>query len=127
MAKLIFNYPFMKKEYDLEKFGKNEIYIGRIERNDITIPDYNLFKKLPPGTQRLYINDLVRVSRIHARFTKQGDKWFLEDIGTKGLGSNFGTYVNEARLEVKKPYLLQNNDKIKFGPVDCTFVENTKK
>jgi len=127
MAKLIFNYPFMRKEYDLEKFGKNEIYIGRIENNGITIPDYELFKKLPMETQRLYVNDLVKVSRIHAKFTKQGDKWFLEDIGTKGLGSNFGTYVNKARLEVKKPYLLQNNDKIKFGPVDCTFVEETEK
>jgi len=126
MAKLVFNQPFMRKEYDLEKFGKNEIYIGRIGRNDITIPDYDLFKKLPPGTQRLHINDLVRVSRIHARFTKQGNKWFLEDIGTKGLGSNFGTYVNEARLEVKKPYPLQNNDKIKLGPVDFTFLEEEK-
>ena len=65
MAKLIFNYPFMRREYDLEKFGKNEIYIGRVGKNDITIPDYKLFKKLPMETQRLYAKDLVKVSRIH--------------------------------------------------------------
>ena len=126
MAKLIFNYPFMRREYDLEKFGKNEIYVGRVEKNDITIPDYKLFKKLPMETQRLYAKDLVKVSRIHAKFTKQRNKWFIEDIGTKGVGSNFGTYVNEARIELLKPYSLQNNDKIKFGPVDCAFVEETE-
>jgi len=126
MAKLIFDYPFMKKEYDLEKFGKDEIYVGRIEKNDITIPDYKLFKKLPVADQRFYAKDLIKVSRVHAKFTKQRNKWFIEDVGTKGVGSNFGTYVNEARIEVKKPYSLQNNDKIKFGPIDCAFVEETE-
>ena len=123
MAKLVFNYTFMRKEYDLENFGKNEIYIGRIEQNDITIPDYVLFKKLPLETQKLYIKDLVKISRIHSKLIKIGNNWFIEDIGTKGLGSNFGTYVNDARLEVQKPYKLENNDKIKFGPFICTFVE----
>lgn len=123
MAKLIFQYSFMRKEYDLENFKKKEIYIGRINSNDITVPDYDLFQKLPIETQRLYAKDLVKVSRIHAKLTKKDNKWFVEDIGTTGLGSNFGTYVNKARLEVKEPYPLENNDKIKFGTVECVFVE----
>jgi pSer/pThr/pTyr-binding forkhead associated (FHA) protein len=121
MAKLVFNYPFMEQEFKLE--GKDTFYIGRLNSNDITIPNYALFTKLSPSSQKLLLNDLTKVSRVHAKLTKKDDKWYLEDIGTQGLGSNFGTFVNDARLEVKKPYLLQNNDRIKFGPIECTFVE----
>lgn len=121
MGKLVFDYPFMKKEYKLENFKKNEIYIGRQNTNDITIPDYEVFRNLPVATQRLYLQDLIKVSRVHARLTKKEDGWYLEDLGTKGLGSNFGTYVNDARLEVKKPYKLESGDKIRFGPFVCTF------
>jgi len=121
MAKLVSNYPFMEKEVKLE--GKDTFYIGRLNSNDITIPNYALFTKLSPSSQKLLLNDLTKVSRVHAKLTKKDDKWYLEDIGTQGLGSNFGTFVNDARLEVQKPYLLQNNDRIKFGPIECTFVE----
>jgi len=113
----------MEKEYDIDSFGKNEIYIGRVDSTDITIPDYNVFKKLPKDVQKSYVSDLVKISRVHARLIKKDNKWFIEDIGTKGLGSNFGTYVNDARLEVKKPYNLQDNDKIRLGPIICTFKE----
>jgi len=122
MAKLVFNYLFMEKEFKLE--GKDTFYIGRLNSNDITIPNYALFTKLSPSSQKLLLNDLTKVSRVHARIIKKNDnKWYLEDIGTKGLGSNFGTFVNDARIEVQKPYLLQDNDRIKFGPIECTFVE----
>jgi len=121
MAKLVFNYPFMEKEFKLE--GKDTFYIGRLNSNDITIPNYALFTNLSPSSQKLLLNDLTKVSRVHAKLTKKDDKWYLEDIGTQGLGSNFGTFVNDARLEVQKPHLLQNNDRIKFGPIGCTFVE----
>ncbi|MCM8762204.1 MAG: FHA domain-containing protein [Candidatus Omnitrophica bacterium] len=121
MAKLAFNYPFMEREYKLE--GRDVFYIGRINTNDITIPDYPLFRKLPPSSQKLLLNDLTKVSRIHAKITKKEDKWYIEDIGTQGLGSNFGTFVNELRLEVKKPYLLQNNDKIRLGTIEFIFIE----
>lgn len=122
MAKLIFNYPFMEKEYNLDS-SKSKIDVGRVNTNDIIIPDYNLFKAIPPVSQRMLINDLTKVSRMHARLTFNGEdnKWYLEDVGTRGLGSNYGTFVNDARLEVKKPYQLTNNDKIKFGPIECIF------
>lgn len=121
MAKLVFNYPYMEKECKLE--GKDTFYIGRLNTNDITIPNYALFSKLPPASQSLLVKELTKVSRVHARITKKGEKWYIEDIGTQGLGSNYGTFVNDARLQVKEPYMLENNDRIKFGPVECTFVE----
>ncbi|MDD3725720.1 MAG: FHA domain-containing protein [Candidatus Ratteibacteria bacterium] len=121
MAKLVFDKIYMEKEYILE--GKDTFYIGRINTNDITVPHYTLFSRLSPASQSLLVKDLTKVSRIHARLTRKGSQWYIEDVGTKGLGSNYGTFVNDARLEVKKPYLLQNNDRIKLGPVECTFVE----
>ncbi|MFN4226926.1 MAG: FHA domain-containing protein [Candidatus Ratteibacteria bacterium] len=120
MAKLVFDYPFMDKEYELTK---EKIYIGRQNTNDISIPNYNYFKSLPESTKRLYLDSLMKVSRIHARITKKQDGWYIEDIGTTGLGSQYGTYVNMARLEVKKPYKLEDNDEIRFGPIKCKFVE----
>jgi len=120
MAKLVFDYPFMAKEYELKK---EKILIGRQNTNDITIPDYTYFKNLPETTQRLYLNTLTKISRIHARITKKEDGWYIEDVGTSGLGSQYGTYVNMARLEVKKPYKLQDNDEIQFGPIKCKFFE----
>ncbi|MCM8833150.1 MAG: FHA domain-containing protein [Candidatus Omnitrophica bacterium] len=120
MAKLVFDYPFMDKEYELIK---EKIYIGRQNANDISIPNYNLFKSLPDSTKKLYLDSLMKVSRIHARITKKHDGWYIEDIGTTGLGSQYGTYVNMARLEVKKPYKLIDNDEIRFGPIKCRFFE----
>lgn len=121
MAKLIFEYPFMKKEYELKK---DTILIGRQTTNDITIPDYEIFKFLPETTKKLYLDTLIKVSRIHARISKKNDGWYIEDIGTTGIGSQYGTYVNMARLEVKKPYKLVDNDVIYFGPIKCKFVES---
>jgi len=120
MAKLVFEYPFMLKEYELKK---NIVYIGRQNTNDITIPDYAVFKNLPLTTQKLHFDSLMKISRIHAKITKKEDGWYIEDIGTHGLGSEYGTYVNMARLEVKKPYKLVDNDEIKFGPIKCKFYE----
>jgi len=120
MAKLVFEYPFMAKEYELKK---NIINIGRQNTNDITIPDYNIFKNLPQTTQKLYFESLMKVSRIHARIKKEEDGWYIEDIGTHGLGSEYGTYVNMARLEVKRPYKLVDNDEISFGPIKCKFTD----
>ncbi len=122
MAKLLFNYIFMEPEYNLE--GKDSITIGRTNTNDLVIPNYSLFIKLAKDSQRAMVNDLTKVSRFHARMTRHEDNnWYMEDIGSKGLGSNYGTFVNDLRLEVKKPYVLHNNDRIKFGPIECVFLE----
>lgn len=122
MAKLIFDYPFMEKEYALDS-GKSKINVGRVNTNDIMIPDYRLFKSISPASQRMMVSDLTKVSRVHAslKFNTEDNSWYLEDIGTQGLGSNYGTFVNDARIEVKKPYPLADNDKVKFGPIECVF------
>jgi len=120
MAKLVFNYSFMEKEYPLEK---ESIMVGRDPKNDLVIPDYALFKRLSPAEQRLHLGNLKNVSRVHARITSSDNRFFIEDVGTRGLGSNYGTYVNDLRLEVKKPYPLGSNDQIKFGHIEATFTE----
>ncbi|HDN97655.1 MAG TPA: FHA domain-containing protein [bacterium] len=118
MAKLIFDYPFMEKEYILDK---DEIYIGRLATNDLSIPDYKIFKKLPVITQKELLNLLTKVSRRHAKITFKNGKYYIQDIGTKGVGSKYGTYVNEVKLEVKKEYPLSPGDRIRFGSVECIF------
>lgn len=57
------------------KLAEREYVIGRRSDCQIFVPD-------------------MRVSRQHARLTKDGDGWTLVD-----LGSNNGTYVNGVRLE----------------------------
>ena len=57
------------------KLGEGEYVIGRRSDCQIFVPD-------------------MRVSRQHARLSRQGDSWTLED-----LGSNNGTYVNGIRVQ----------------------------
>lgn len=120
MAKLTFNYQFMKQEYVLDK---DEMSIGRMASNDISIPSYEIFKKLPLETQKSLINQLTRISRRHARITNKNGTYFVEDMGTTGWGSAYGTYVSELRLEVKKPYPLKSGNKIRLGTVECVFLD----
>ncbi len=42
-----------------------------------------------------------RVSRHHAQITREGEEFFLEDIGAKGEGSKNGTYLNGYRINSK--------------------------
>lgn len=49
------------------------------------------------------------VSRRHARFYLEGDRFFIED-----LGSANGTYVQGERIE--KPVMLSDGDQIQMGP-----------
>ncbi|MGI6595270.1 MAG: FHA domain-containing protein [Elusimicrobia bacterium] len=119
MAKLVFGYPFMQKEYLLRE--KDEFYIGRMNSNDITIPDYNLFSRLSLAFQKEMVKELMKVSRIHARIIKQEGEWYIEDVGTTGEGSNYGTFINDEQIETKNLYPLKDNDKIRLGPLECAF------
>jgi len=126
MAQLVFfsqlaqNCSLMDKEYDL----KNDIInIGRSDTNDIVIPNSALFKQLSPDLQSALRNELKKVSRLHAIITKKEGKWYVEDTGTNGSGSKYGTFVNEFQIDAKKPYLLKDQDKISFGPIECFFVD----
>ncbi len=67
-----------------------EIYIGRDAQNDIVVPEAD-------------------VSRRHARLSRHGNAYVLED-----LGSTNGTFVNGKRLVA--PYTLHPGDEVQFGP-----------
>ena len=70
--------------------GDNAI-IGRSEDCDITIDD-------------------TRVSRRHARITRRGDDFFLED-----LGSSNGTFIREEQLTPHRSKELIDGDDIRVG------------
>ncbi len=123
MAKLIFNYPFMLREYPLTR---DRVTVGRLKDHDIVIPDYRAFRTLAVEMQRQLLKMLTKVSRYHARLEKINGVYHAVDVGTGGAGSSYGTYVNELRLETGKPYALKHGDKIRFGPVECTFEEEGK-
>jgi pSer/pThr/pTyr-binding forkhead associated (FHA) protein len=65
--------------------------IGRSEDNDITLDD-------------------ARVSRHHARVTRRGDSFFLED-----LASSNGTFVKDEQRRPHQPTELVDGDEIRIG------------
>ena len=57
------------------------------------------------------------VSRIHARITKEGEEYYLED-----LNSTNGTYRNGEILNYKEKVKLEKNDRISFAKENYRFV-----
>lgn len=55
-------------------------------------------------------------SRRHARIVRQGDQFFLED-----LGSSNGTFLNSVRLEKGVEHPLKDGDKVRFGKTEFVF------
>jgi phosphoserine phosphatase RsbU/P len=68
------------------------ISIGRSSRNLIHLPD---------GT----------VSKEHAEITREGERWFIRDLGSRN-----GTRVNGA--EVRAPVALKSGDRLEIGHVE---------
>ncbi|MER2565584.1 MAG: FHA domain-containing protein, partial [Myxococcaceae bacterium] len=56
------------------------------------------------------------VSRNHARISRDGTLFFLED-----LGSSFGTLLNGAKLKKNEKQLLRNGDTIAIAQFDVVF------
>jgi pSer/pThr/pTyr-binding forkhead associated (FHA) protein len=56
------------------------------------------------------------VSRSHARISRDGTLFFLED-----LGSSFGTLLNGSRLKKNEKQLLRNGDTIAIAQFDVVF------
>jgi LysM repeat protein len=73
---------------------KDAITIGRSPDNDIFVDD-------------------AEVSRHHARLTRQGNNWVLEDLGSRN-----GTFVNGQRIS--GPVMLTPGAQVDFGP-DVSF------
>ena len=72
------------------------------------------------GSQREDVDGYITnetVSRMHARITKEGDAYYLED-----LNSTNGTYLNGERLSYREKVKIQKNDKISFATERFWFV-----
>jgi len=69
------------------RFEKNPITLGRHQDDDVFLPDDS------------------RVSRHHARITKEDGSYFIEDIGPQGKGSTNGTYVDQTKITGKTPII----------------------
>jgi DNA-binding winged helix-turn-helix (wHTH) protein len=83
---------------ELIRLDKREILVGRLsDCNIITEPKF------------------TSVSQHHAILRKTGDGWVIIDIGTKGKGSTYGTYINEVRATSNKAGVLSTGDEIRLG------------
>lgn len=72
------------------------------------------------GSQREGIGGVISsdtVSRIHARITKEGEDYYLED-----MNSTNGTYCNGTQLNYKEKRKLEKNDRIVFAKERYRFV-----
>ena len=54
------------------------------------------------------------LSRKHARLLREGEAFFIED-----LGSGNGTFLNGKRIEARMP--INHNDRVKLGPLLLRF------
>ena len=83
------------------ELGKTPFTIGRHPDDDVCLPYY------------------TKVSRHHARVTKEDALHFIEDVGPEGKGSTNGTFVNEKRVTSKTP--ISSGDMILLGGVWVRF------
>ena len=95
MSDLIVNYP--DRPADIYPLGRLRITIGRSARNDLCIPD-------------------PFASRVHAEVRCEGDRYFLQD-----LGSANGTFYNGVRAEGGIP--LAPGGRIQIGETEIEFTE----
>jgi pSer/pThr/pTyr-binding forkhead associated (FHA) protein len=88
---------------DGKVFGleKTPIMLGRHPDDDVCLP-YD-----------------SRVSRHHARITKEHDSYFIEDVGPKGKGSTNGTYVGDKKITTKTA--ISSGEMILLGSVWIRF------
>jgi len=92
------------KVFELEK---NHIMLGRHTDDDVFLP-YD-----------------SRVSRHHARITKKGDSYFIEDVGPEEKGSTNGTYVEDKKIGTKTA--ISSGEMILLGNVWVKFESGTAK
>ena len=86
------------KEY---RFDRTPVTLGRHPEDDLCLP-YD-----------------TRVSRRHARITREQDSYFIEDVGPESKGSTNGTYVNEQKIAAKTT--LSSGDIFLLGSVWLLF------
>ncbi|HEX8139965.1 MAG TPA: SpoIIE family protein phosphatase [Pyrinomonadaceae bacterium] len=97
MPELIIKYP--DRSPDTFPLGRLRITIGRSARNDLCIPD-------------------PFASRVHAEVRKEGDEYFLQD-----LGSANGTLYNGSTASGSIP--LSPGDRIQIGETEIVFEDKS--
>ena len=70
----------------------------------------------------VYLPYDARVSRHHARITREEKSYLIEDVGSEGKGSSNKTYVNEKMTEGKTP--ISSGDMVLLGNVWIKFMTN---
>lgn len=88
-------YPLVKGEYSTT--SSRTFTIGRIDGNDMIMPDFAISKK-------------------HAIINRDDNSYYLKD-----LGSTNGTLVNGTRLD-KKPVKIHDKDVLGFARYEFTFL-----
>jgi len=87
--------------------GKEEAYVGRVDRVTGAVPDIDLSDEDPKRF----------ISRRHAKIVKQEEEFLLvEEIGTVN-----GTFLNNQRLATGAPVPLKNGDTLTFANITLTF------
>lgn len=83
------------------ELDKTAVTLGRHPDDDVYLPQDN------------------RISRHHARITREGDSYFVEDVGPQGKGSTNGTYT--ARKKVVDRMAITSGEIIVLGTVAVKF------
>src|SRR5918912_3114229 len=97
MPDLIVKFP--DRTHEVFKLGRLRMTIGRSARNDLCIPE-------------------PFASRVHAEVRREGDQYFLQD-----LGSANGTLYNGAPVE--STIHLTNGGRIQIGETEIIFDDGT--
>lgn len=114
-------------QYEATDYGQTVYIEEPVERKPITRRLYSEEGKVLVKLEESLVigkikeeSDLVledaSVSRMHARITKEGEEYFLEDCN-----STNGTYKNGLRLNPYEKRQLQEEDEITIGAVTLTF------
>jgi pSer/pThr/pTyr-binding forkhead associated (FHA) protein len=92
-------------EPEIVTAGQTEIVIGRAHKDGALDIDLEPYGGLQAG-----------VSRRHNRLLRQGEAWFVED-----LGSINGTFVNGVRVAPQQMMSLKDGDVIRCGHMELKF------
>lgn len=85
------------------ELDKTPIMVGRHPDDDVFLP-YD-----------------ARVSRHHARISKEGNAYFIEDVGPEGKGSTNGTYIGNDNKKITEKTILIPGSMILLGNVWVKF------
>ena len=112
------DYVFLDTEYSQQRCSISSLgYVKTDEALNIKWSKEFILEDFPvtvgkmQSSVQMVIED-VSVSRLHARFRKQGNTIYLQD-----LDSTNGTYVNEKQLSAGEERIIKRGDEIQFGKI----------